>query len=301
MKICPQCRSNYTDDTLQFCLQDGTTLEFAGGTSDHNTSDMKTVSFEESATIVSRRPPEKITFNLEDPPEVNSPAEPGDRSYSTESVPASSNTLLVVLATASAMIVLFGIVGIGAWFFLLDNGQRVQKNSNNSLASANKPENNAGADPEKTPRSANTPDSSNNSSPQKTPAFDRDKLIEGVGKQISTWKSMAESRNLDGYMSSYAPRLDYYNRRGAGKDFVRQDKQKAFSAYTSIKTKLSNIVITPGSDGNKATAVFDKEWDFSGPDKKTSGKVKTQLIFGRSGDKWLIVSERDLKVYYVNK
>lgn len=29
MKVCPQCHTKYTDDTLKFCLQDGNTLEIA--------------------------------------------------------------------------------------------------------------------------------------------------------------------------------------------------------------------------------------------------------------------------------
>ena len=28
MKKCPQCQSSYTDDTLSYCLSDGTTLIF---------------------------------------------------------------------------------------------------------------------------------------------------------------------------------------------------------------------------------------------------------------------------------
>lgn len=286
MKICPKCQSNYTDDTLQFCLQDGAALDFVG----NDTSDLKTVSFEENATVVSQRPREKITFDLENPAQTSNHTYSDPREFTTGSEAASSNTLLIVLATAFAMIILFGIVGVGAWFYLKSEKQVVE-NSNNST----------GENTKTAPLQSKSPNGKNTPAGEKTPSYDREKLIEGVGKQISSWKSLAEARNLDGYMAKYGLKIDYYTKRGASREYVKKDKQKAFSAYTSINTKLSNISITPASDGKKATAVFDKEWDFSGPGKNSTGKVQTQLKFEKIGDDWLIVSERDLKVYYVKK
>ncbi|MGI8670331.1 MAG: hypothetical protein ACR2J3_10885, partial [Aridibacter sp.] len=102
---------------------------------------------------------------------------------------------------------------------------------------------------------------------------------------------------LDGYMDNYADKIDYYNKKGVSKSFVRNDKQKAFNKYDSIKVNLSNIVITASKDGQKADVVFDKAWDFSGEESDSSGKVRQQLKMEKSGDTWLITSEKDLKVY----
>ena len=49
MKICPSCKTQYSDDTLSFCLQDGTPL--AAGFS----SDTPTVVLGETETVAARR------------------------------------------------------------------------------------------------------------------------------------------------------------------------------------------------------------------------------------------------------
>jgi len=48
MKICPKCQTKYTDDTLNFCLQDGKTLDRV---SDEKTLVLDADSFAEDATI----------------------------------------------------------------------------------------------------------------------------------------------------------------------------------------------------------------------------------------------------------
>ena len=48
MKICPKCQTKYTDDTLNFCLQDGKTLDLV---SDEKTLILDADSFADDATI----------------------------------------------------------------------------------------------------------------------------------------------------------------------------------------------------------------------------------------------------------
>ncbi len=48
MKVCPHCQNKYTDDTLQFCLQDGKSLEIAG---DDKTLVLDDRSFADEKTI----------------------------------------------------------------------------------------------------------------------------------------------------------------------------------------------------------------------------------------------------------
>ncbi len=102
-------------------------------------------------------------------------------------------------------------------------------------------------------------------------------------------------------MSFYADRLDYYNKKGASIDFVRKDKIRALSPYDDVKLNVSNLSVTPDSTGEIATAVFDKQWFFEGEEKYSEGKVQSQVKFKKFGGKWKIISEKDLKVYYVNK
>ena len=64
MKSCPQCHTKYTDETLQFCLQDGVMLADEVG----QASPDETVAFNdpETETIISRNRPERITVDLSD-------------------------------------------------------------------------------------------------------------------------------------------------------------------------------------------------------------------------------------------
>ena len=91
MKICPNCQTRYTDDTLQFCLQDGTAL-----LSDDAQTSMPTAVFNaEQETVVKNR--------------LSGAAD-------HQTAPKKSNTALVVVSTILAMLLIFGI-GIGAWLY----------------------------------------------------------------------------------------------------------------------------------------------------------------------------------------
>ncbi len=99
-------------------------------------------------------------------------------------------------------------------------------------------------------------------------------------------------------MSYYADTLDqFYTKRNVSRAFVRADKARHFVNYTSMQSEYSNMNVTVSPDGRTATAVFDKEWNFSGT-KTSSGKVQSLLIFKRFSNRWLITTERDLRVYY---
>ncbi len=54
MKICPQCRQTYTDDGLNFCLNDGSVLSVQSG------SEAKTVFFESARVTNEYRPEPKF-------------------------------------------------------------------------------------------------------------------------------------------------------------------------------------------------------------------------------------------------
>ena len=294
MKICPHCQTRYTDDTLQFCLQDGAAL-----TSDDDQTSMPTVAFNgETETVVKSRPTDKIEFDLQtsnQPQNWQQPATSGAANYQTE--PKKSNTVLIIISTILVMLLIFGI-GIGAWFYL---GKKTEvatdanvKNSFPDNSDKNKTENsgvfppsNATEKPTVKPTATTAPD------------FDPEKVKSEVSGTVNSWKSLAESRDLSGYMNNYADSIDYYNKKGASIGTVRADKQKAFTKYDNIEIKLSNMRVTPDASGEKATAVFDKEWFFENAEKTSEGKVQTQLQLKKIGGAWKITGEKDLKVYYV--
>jgi ketosteroid isomerase-like protein len=278
MKKCPTCNIAYTDDTLQFCLQDGTPLTFMQTAA-------PTVQWSEPETVVRPR--------AENPPPNQTPQTP----------PKKSNTLFVVLLTALVTLLLFG-GAIGAWLFLRNRNADVASNRNQSSSTNSNRPANAAASPNAAPKNSPTPAVNSNAAPPPptaAPAVNAEQIKTEVSGAVNSWKSAAESRNLDAMMASYADTVDYYNKKGASADFVRQDRQRAFSEYDNIEINLSNLRVTPDASGERATVVFDKEWIFENDEKTNEGKVQQQLQLVKSGDRWRIAAERDLKVYYTNK
>lgn len=77
---------------------------------------------------------------------------------------------------------------------------------------------------------------------------------------------------------------------------MRSDKENAFRQYSGIRLSISNLTVTPDASGERATAVFDKEWVFDG-ERRFAGKVQSQMQFKKVNGQWLITGERDLRQY----
>jgi hypothetical protein len=292
MKICPTCQNRYTDDTLKFCLQDGTPLII-----ENEETSAPTVVINEPETVVKPRSSNQSQFDLQN--QTQTGYETNQDFVQPEE---SSNIFKIVSLTVLTMLVILGGIGAGAWLYF-NNQKQIAQNTNTSkntkviskpTPDTNKTENaaNNSNDNYETPTPTPTP------TPEKTPEINPEQVKKEVTKTINSWNDLAEKRNLNDYMNYYADTLDYYTKRGVSRNFVRDDKSKAFRIYDDIDITISNVSITPDKDG--ATAVFDKEWVFDGEEKYSEGKVQSQLKLKRFGDNWKIVSERDLKTYYVN-
>ena len=213
-----------------------------------------------------------------------------------------SNATVAVFLTVFIMLLLFSFVGIGSWFYF----RGVSDDDNKNILLAKKRpgydvSNTASTAPVPTPQTMATTTPVRNSETTATnsnsaPVVDKEQVKRDVSQQVYSWKSAAESGNLDSYMSSYAGTVDYYNKKGASVSVVRADKQRAFTTFDTMKITLSNMTVTPDVSGETAVAVFDKEWVFEGA-KYSAGKVQTQLKLKKTGGQWLITGERDLKVY----
>jgi len=292
MKQCPTCQSQYTDDTLQFCLQDGSPLRFVAGSPETNASAYGG----EQETVVAGRQSSQINA-----PHITNPTDWNPNQF--QSNPAvqtpgkKSNATVAVFLTVFIMLLLFSFVGIGSWFYF----RGVSDDDNKNILLAKKRpgydvSNTASTAPVPMPTTTPAADTTATNS-NSAPVVDKEQVKRDVSQKVYSWKSAAESRNLDGYMSNYAGTVDYYNKKGASVGTVRADKQRAFAAYDSIKINLSNMNVTPDANGDTATAVFDKEWVFQGA-KYSAGKVQSQLKLKKVNGQWLITGERDLKVYY---
>ncbi|MGH9946273.1 MAG: hypothetical protein ACRD6X_03645 [Pyrinomonadaceae bacterium] len=286
MKYCPTCRSQYTDDSLRFCLQDGSLLVERLG------SDTPTVAFNETPTVAASRAKSKVAAWRDEDRKNISGAQPKERR---------TGIAVPIAATAAIMLLLFSVVAVGIWIYAtrVRTDAPENKDGNASNTNAALQGNAASYLPTPSPTASASPKATVSptlASPP-PPNTDLEAARREVTQTISGWKSMAEAKNLNAYMANYSDTVDYYNRRGARRMAVMSDKARAFRIYDSIRIALSNMNVSVDESGSTATAVFDKEWDFSGS-RSSSGKVRTQLKLRSENGRWLITGERDLKVYY---
>ena len=284
MRICPTCRTSYTDDTLRYCLQDGATLV------EQLESETPTVALNEQETIQARRQtssqPRITTVNEGELAREAGARKEGGRSGLVWA--------LIAVIAVLLLVVIGGAIGLAIY---LNNSKTVSNSnsSNNTNTNANGGlfGSSGTISPTPTPTASTTP----SPSPSSTTKVDAETAKKEVGQTVYRWKSMAEAQNLDSYMGNYADTIDYYNHAGASRSYVRSDKARAFDLYDTITVNLSNMSVSVDESGSTATATFDKEWEFEGP-RNSSGKVQSQLKLRNVNGKWLIVGERDLKVYF---
>jgi serine/threonine-protein kinase len=135
------------------------------------------------------------------------------------------------------------------------------------------------------------------SSPTSTPA-DPATVRKEVATALEGWADSLRQRDITSHMGFYADTLEtFYNRQNVPAAQVRSDRARAFSHYDSMDVNISDVEIAPDPKGTRATATFDKSWDFESDSRHATGSVRQQLTFTNVAGRWLITGERDLKVY----
>lgn len=302
MKRCPTCLRAYADDTLSFCLQDGTTLlhesDAAPASLDANASLRATPSHRSHASteVLDER-----TAPTEEMPPTVATVSPSPHSttrdlYGTAAPPPKTqNTALVVGLTVIATLILIALGGVGVWLYTKDNGRSgttSQKPNQNDPANKGTENLNGNVKPKASvaPSASPTPAQVNSAA-----------VREQVTATLNGWTSASRERNLDKHMSFYADTLDtYYSASNVSASRVRSDRERAYTLYDTLDVDLSDIKITPDPTGESATATFDKTWTFEGEAKYSSGSVHQKVWLKQSGGRWRITGEKDLQVYYVN-
>jgi hypothetical protein len=286
MKYCPNCRTNYNDNNLQFCLQDGTPL------------------VNDEPETVMRNP---MRIELNQPPTQPNFTQPqtGFQPQPQPETPKKSKTGLIVLGTALATFLILGLAGIGAWIFLSKQTPQVAQNaantnSNTANANANANSSNINTSNLNTNVNANVNVVTPTPKPTLKPA-ELTSVKKEVESTITNWKEAAEGFDLEGNVNSYADTVDYYKGGKIPRAKVKTNKQPAYDNYDTINVTITNMKVTPDPSGEKATAVFDKEWNFANDKKVNRGQVQQQLIFIKVNGKWKISGEKDLKVYWAEK
>ncbi|HEX8653338.1 MAG TPA: hypothetical protein VF708_21160 [Pyrinomonadaceae bacterium] len=318
MKRCPTCQRTYTDDSLSFCLQDGSLLLSEPSASE---------SFDPNATLHlpakqpgRAEPPPTEVLRSEQTLQVSAPPPPTVASHSPRATmrdapegfssppPAQSkpqSTGLIVGLTVTVVVLLLALGSVGAWMLLRDDSSGETKGktppTDNQNSSASQASSNGRADaavsPGATPRTPTPSPSATTTAPSINTAAIRDE----VTATLNGWAAASMAHDIEKHMSYYADTLDtYYASTNVSASRVRADRERAYAVYSTIDIRLSNIKVTVERNGSSASATFDKTWNFEGS-KYSSGSVQQRISLTNTGGRWLITGEKDLQVYYVNK
>ena len=302
MKLCPRCKSSYTDDSLMYCLQDGSALVHLSDESSppsHSTAETLVLNEESISHSRHNHPTDVMEQTAATQEQHIRPLT--NRSDSYTAAPK-QNTALIVVLTALVTLILAVLAIGGLWFFFKDRTSQITANINNNNSNSN----NSNQD-EKNGNLFNTNNSNNSNSKDATPTptpkpIDQAAIRDDVSAVLNSWASAARAHDLEAQLNFYTdPVSPYYTASSFSLSKIRADRARAYAMYDSIDVDLTNIKITPDPSGEKATAVFDKTWVFQGETRRNSGSVQQKLWLVKAGGRWLISGEKDVKVYYVNK
>lgn len=275
MKICPKCQSSYSDETLNFCLADGSPLvtdEFSADnpSSENSWHDAETVA--DSGLYVAGN--SRSTASGTNSPTLQLLRTPTE----TLSRPNSSNLKLYsVLGTALAAVVL-----IGGFWWLSQSRNASSVNANSSV------------------RADNGFAVQNAKSVVPLTAPQDTQVKREVADFIESWRQTNEERDIEKHIDHYANILDnFYKESGISKNHVRADRVRAYEVYNSLSLQVDKLKITPESE-TSAIAVFDKSWTFKNAQKTSTGSVQQELRLAKQSDRWYIVGEKDLNVHFIN-
>lgn len=300
MKYCPRCKSTFTDETLRFCLQDGTGL-LSVGSGSASVDSVETLHF--SSTTDNRSEPTLVLpAESESVPGPTVAARPAAETVRQRFTSARTklerkprNLALVIVLTILATVIVLAVLGGG---YLLLFG-RDQNRAGDEANTASQPPADKTASP--SPTQALTPTPTPKASP--TPNSEQEAAIRSsISNVLDGWVAASRARDASANIAFYAATLNpYFNRPSYPASKVRDERARIYEMYQTVDIEITNLKVTPDASGNTAIATFDKTWTFESTEKFSSGSVRAQMWFAKSGGRWLITGEKDLKVYYLNK
>lgn len=270
MKVCPKCNSTYSDETLNFCLTDGVPLVVEEVLDEYLSK--QSSSWHTAETLLDPRfsagqsTSRATTVNPSSPTLEMGGATARDLPY------AKSNKILYTILGAALAIVL---AGGGFWWFS-------KSSTNNQITSAD----NTSFVPKKAVVQL---------SPEQEAQVKKE-----ITDFLKNWNATNEKKDIDAHISHYAPTLEiYYKDSGVDKNIVRSDRLRAYQRYDTIQMQVDNLKIAPESL-ESATIIFDKSWTMKNDKRTTTGSVQQEIHVSRQNGKWMIDSEKDLQVYFIN-
>ncbi len=268
MKICPKCQSSYSDETLNFCLADGVPLVVEEALPEA----LSSREWHDAETLIDKRElksdsPHRTATGGSSPTFVHSPA----HTTSFQAQKTSNNYPVI-----GAVLLLALVAGGGVWWFSRASNQSVPAITVENKAA--------------TPKRVTVQLSS-----------EQENLVKReVADFLNSWRETNEKKDIDAHIAHYVDNLQiYYGESGIDKNHVRADRLRAYQRYDTISVQLDKLKITAESD-DAATAVFDKTWTMKNAKKTSTGSVEQEIHASKIKGKWLIDSEKDVKVYYIN-
>lgn len=115
------------------------------------------------------------------------------------------------------------------------------------------------------------------------------------------WAETALQANWTDHSKYYAGQVTYYNEGALARTQVVARKRRVFSGLDKYYLKFAGdpqITLIPKSDPPEAQMTFDKQWDLQRGQQRTAGKSLTQIVLRYEKQQWLIVNEKQLKLYH---
>jgi hypothetical protein len=270
MKVCPKCNSSYSDETLNFCLTDGVPLVAEEGL-DEFLSKQNSNLWHTADTLVDQR-----FLSADARPTLNNPSSPtfemGNTTAQSLTTPKSRKSLYTILGILLGVIV----VGGGIWWF-----SKPANPANKNVLSE---------DTASVPKHAIVP-----ISPEQDAQIKKE-----LTAFMQSWAKTNEQKDADAHLAHYANTLEiFYTESNKDKNHVLADRLRAYQKYDTISMQVDNLKITPESL-ESATIVFDKSWTMKNDKKTSTGSVQQEVHVTKTNGKWLIDSEKDIKVYFIN-
>jgi hypothetical protein len=264
MKICPKCRSTFTDETLNFCLSDGETLVVS------EVFDSVDFLYNEDKTIADA--------NFQTPPTLHQ-TNPNSTTP-TLAFSKQFTQILPVTPTPNRLLPIFllAILGLGTvagGYFYFKSEQPGTPAFKEISQPTNRP-------------------TANLSSEQQS------RINQEITDFLELWKISIEKKDMDSHLKLYSNNIEmFYKDGGVDRNFVKAIRQKALDIYDTLEIKIDNLKTLP-ENGDSIYAIFDKTWTFKNSVKTTTGQVQQELHIVKKDGKLQIIGEKDLKVYFIN-
>lgn len=118
---------------------------------------------------------------------------------------------------------------------------------------------------------------------------------------LEQWRSTMVGGDLQKHVSLYAPVVDrFFRERNVSREAVRQEKKRMLDRYPHFdQYDLRDVKVDFAGD-NRALVTFRKDWSARGV-RRFAGSELQRLTLQKDSAAWQIVSEEELRVFWVRR